>query len=139
MKIAKTKKYAQIKNKDFPALLLLIKRARKVIPGAWGKVERIDADWGIDGLLDIHVALLQDAPTKGLRNLTPGRYHIYFTWRPYEEGRYGPRGWDVKDYEKGEWWLPFEPSDVYLKLRQPPWDVPNSRKWDGTTLFTKTS
>jgi hypothetical protein len=63
-----------ITDKDFPAFISLMQRAKTAIPEVYGEVEKIHADWQLNGCLDIQVTLVQDAPTESLREFHPGHY-----------------------------------------------------------------
>jgi hypothetical protein len=103
-----------ITNKDFPAFVSLMERAKAAIPEVYGEIERIHADWQANGCLDIQVTLIQEAPTESLREFHPGHYTIHFVWDPYQGGSWGPGDWDVRDYGEKKWKLPFDKSDAYL-------------------------
>jgi hypothetical protein len=135
-----------ITDKNFPAFISLMNRAKAAIPEIHGEVEEIHAKWRMNGCLDIQVTLIQDAPTESLREFHPGHYTVHFVWNPYQEGNCGSGGWDMRDYEDKEWQLPFDKTDAYLKPYQTPYtrgfgdipEIPNREEWDGTPLFAGT-
>ena len=128
-----------ITNKDFPAFVALMERTKAAIPEICGEVKEIHADWSMNGCLDIQVTLIQDAPTESLRNFHPGHYTIHLTWNPYHAGGI----WEVHDYSRGQWEVPFEESDAWLKPHQTPYtwgfndipEVPGRKEWVGTPLL----
>lgn len=123
-----------VTNKEFPAFIALIERARAVIP-VHGEVEHIVGYWQMNGCLDIQVTFLQDAPGR-LRDFHPGHYTLHFVWNPYQNGLWGPGGWDVRDYGDSEWQIPYKKTDDLLKPHQTHTrDVSNRMVWDGQPLM----
>lgn len=109
-------------DKNFPAFMNLIQRLKTKYPQITGEVVRLVGRWEMNGCLDLQVTLKQDAPTEKLRDFDPGRYTIHLTYNPYQNGAWGPGGWEAKDYENFRGKLPLEvENDAYLKPNQTPY------------------